>query len=130
MRNRILERIVSIAPSFTLLARASRALGQMAPGVSEDASHPMVHPIWAGGILSGPQGPIGPWNTTWPFLTTIVSSVTNQIYLVGGTYINLGSGCRILGPYLHADEDGATHDESRIRAQSSPSLPATKRMRC
>lgn len=88
---------------------------------------------WAGGSLNTPEGPIGPWTTSGPYLTTYSSSIVNQTYTVstsGGEQIdiNLGDGCSILGPFLYTDESGSTHDLNLIwdlEPTSNPSPPCS-----
>jgi YD repeat-containing protein len=87
---------------------------------------------WAGGSLSAPQGPIGPWGTSGPFIHTFGSSIVNQTYVMqtggGPQTINLGDGCQTEGPYLYTDENGATHDLNLIwdsGPTSNPSQPCS-----
>lgn len=65
---------------------------------------------WASGTLNTPNGPVGPWTTSGPFVrstTTIVPDYTPRNLDVQMPTVQ---GCSVIGPILYADEEGETHD--------------------
>jgi YD repeat-containing protein len=75
--------------------------------------------IGQGGLFTGT------WTTTGPSLSFTGLEIPNQLYVEGtqnvGAVVNLGDGCRILGPFNYVDENGVSHDLN-LRSFADPSV--------